>query len=147
MSKRMSKAAEKNWNKRVNSQHLKAYAVRNLYGEDWFTNPMARQTLGEIEYDRVWSEICEDAQKDGKDKGDAMHYADEMVRAEGYGFFRASCYMLSQIAPSDEFIETCKAQGQTEEQIQKSWEKKRLEMMNDLAETVGVTREQVIKMA
>lgn len=146
MSK-MNKAAEKNWEERVISQHVKTYTVRNLYGEDWFTNPMARKAMGEKEYDRVWSKICDDAIKDGKDQSDAMHYADEMVRAEGYGFFRASCYMLSQMSPSDDFIDTCKEQGQTEEQIQKSWEKKRLDMMDDLSETIGVTREQVIKMA
>ena len=116
--------------------------------ENWFTNPMARKILGEKKYDRVRSDIYDDAIRDGKDnKRDAAHYADEMVRAEGYGFFRASCYILSQMPPSEDFIHSCKDQGLTEEQMQESWEEMRLDMMDDLASTIGVTCEQVIRMA
>lgn len=147
MRKRISKAARENWEHHVNSQHLKAYTVRTLYGEDWFTNPMARKILGEKEYDRVRSDIYDDAIRDGKDKRDAAHYADEMVRAEGYGFFRASCYMISQLSPSDDFKACCREHGQTAEQMQKGWKDTKLQMIDDLAETIGVTREQVIKMA
>ena len=147
MRKRISKAARENWEHHVNSQHLKAYTVRNLYGEDWFTNPMARKVLGEKEYDRVRSDIYDDAIKDGNNSKDAAHYADEMVREEGYGFFRASCYILSQMPPSEDFIHSCKDQGLTEEQMQKGWKDTKLQMIDDLAETIGVTREQVIKIA